>query len=138
GAAQPQQAVERRADERAVPTPAAGRPYGADDTVELWQLALEHAHAPSDLALTQQNLPQLRLAHGETNRCAAGAYEIVPADGAAEVSLFATGSEVSIAVEAHKLLRERGVSARVVSVPCFELLRARPAAERRAIVGAAK
>src|SRR5262249_51098421 len=74
----------------------------------------------------------------ETNRCAAGAYEIVPADGAAEVSLFATGSEVSIAVEAHKLLRERGVSARVVSVPCFELLRARPAAERRRVVGAAQ
>src|SRR5262249_7470623 len=57
---------------------------------------------------------------------------------AAEVWLSATGSGVPMAVEAHKLLRERGVSARVVSVPCFELLRARPAAERRAIVGTAK
>src|SRR5262249_34328 len=49
-----------------------------------------------------------------------------------------TGSEVSIAVEARKLLRERGVSARVVSVPCFELLRERPAAERLQILGRAK
>jgi len=132
------QPVEHLAALRAIPNLHVFRPCDAVETVECWQLALEHAHAPSVLALTRQNLPQLRLAHDETNRCAAGAYEIVPADGAAEVSLFATGSEVSIAVEAHKLLRERGVSARVVSVPCFELLRARPAAERRAIVGAAK
>ena len=71
------------------------------------------------------------------NRCAAGAYEIVPADKAAQVSLFASGSEVSIAVEARKFLRERGVSARVVSVPCFELFRALPAAERQTVIGTA-
>ena len=132
------QPVEHLAALRAIPNLHVFRPCDAVETVECWQLALEHAHAPSVLALTRQNLPQLRLAHDETNRCAAGAYEIVPAEGAAEVSLFATGSEVSIAVEAHKLLRERGVSARVVSVPCFELLHARPADERRAIVGTAK
>jgi len=132
------QPVEHLAALRAIPNLHVFRPCDAVETVECWQLALENAQAPSVLALTRQNLPQLRLAHDETNRCAAGAYELVPAEGAAEVSLFATGSEVSIAVEAHKLLRERGVSARVVSVPCFELLRARPAAERRAIVGTAK
>ena len=90
------------------------------------------------LALTRQNLPQLRLGHEETNRCAAGAYEIVPAEKTADVSLFATGSEVSIAVEARKFLRERGVFARVVSVPCFELFRALPAPERQTIIGTAK
>jgi transketolase len=89
------------------------------------------------LALTRQNLPQLRLTLDAANRCAAGAYELVPADGKAAVSLFATGSEVSIAVAARKLLAERGVAARVVSVPCFELFRARPEAERRAVIGAA-
>ena len=132
------QPVEHLAALRAIPNLHVFRPCDAVETVECWQLALEHAQAPSVLALTRQNLPQLRLAHDETNRCAAGAYEIVPADGAAEVSLFATGSEVSIAVEAHKLLRERSVAARVVSVPCFELLSTRPAAERRAIIGTAK
>jgi transketolase len=89
------------------------------------------------LVLTRQNLPQLRLGHDEANRCAAGAYEIVPAEKRAQVSLFASGSEVSIAVEARKFLRERGVAARVVSVPCFELFLALPAAERDEVIGTA-
>ena len=132
------QPVEHLAALRAIPNLYVFRPCDAVETVECWQLALENPHAPSVLALTRQNLPQLRLGYDETNRCAAGAYEIVPAENAAEVSLFATGSEVSVAVAACKLLRERGVAARVVSVPCFELLRERPAAERRKIVGTAK
>jgi transketolase len=132
------QPVEHLAALRAIPNLYVFRPCDGVETVECWQLALENSHAPSILALTRQNLPQLRLGFEEANRCAAGAYELVPAERAAEVSLFATGSEVSIAVEARKLLRERGVSARVVSVPCFELLRALPAAERRNIVGTAK
>jgi transketolase len=132
------QPVEHLAALRAIPNLYVFRPCDAVETVECWQLALENPRAPSVLALTRQNLPQLRLGYDETNRCAAGAYELVPAENAAEVSLFATGSEVSVAVAACKLLRERGVSARVVSVPCFELLRERPAAERRKIVGTAK
>jgi transketolase len=132
------QPVEHLAALRAIPNLYVFRPCDAVETLECWQFALENAQAPSVLALTRQNLPQLRLGYDETNRSAAGAYELVPAEGAAEVSLFATGSEVSIAVAACKLLRERGISARVVSVPCFELLRERPAAERRKIVGTAK
>ena len=132
------QPVEHLAALRAIPNLYVFRPCDAVETLECWQLALENAQAPSVLALTRQNLPQLRIGYDETNRSAAGAYELVPAENAAEVSLFATGSEVSIAVAACKLLRERGISARVVSVPCFELLRERPAAERRKIVGTAK
>ena len=132
------QPVEHLAALRAIPNLCVFRPCDAVETIECWQLALENPRAPSVLALTRQNLPQLRLGYDETNRCAAGAYELVPAENAAEVSLFATGSEVSVAVAACKLLREHGVSARVVSVPCFELLRERPAAERRKIVGTAK
>jgi len=132
------QPVEHLAALRAIPNLYVFRPCDAVETIECWQLALENPRAPSVLALTRQNLPQLRLGYDETNRCAAGAYELVPAENAAEVSLFATGSEVSVAVAACKLLRERGVSARVVSVPCFELLRERHAAERRKIVGTAK
>ena len=132
------QPVEHLAALRAIPNLHVFRPCDAVETVECWQLALENSKGPSILALTRQNLPQLRLAHDEANRCAAGAYELVAADAAAEVSLFATGSEVAIAVAACKLLRERGVLARVVSVPCFELFRARPAAERQAVIGSAK
>jgi transketolase len=93
----------------------------------------------SVLALTRQNLPQLRLGFDEHNRCAAGGYELIASDDdAAAVSLFATGSEVAIAAEARKLLAARKISARVVSVPCFELLLALPDAKRAAIVGKAK
>jgi transketolase len=106
------------------------------ETVECWQLALAAKQTPSVLALTRQNLPQLRLGRSETNRCAAGAYEIVPADGGvAMISIFASGSEVAIAVEARKLLREQAVNARVVSVPCFELFLASPAETQRAVIG---
>src|SRR5262249_299470 len=131
------QPVEHLAALRAIPNLQVFRPCDAVETVECWQLALENSAAPSILALTRQNLPQLRRGFDAANRCAAGGYEILPAPAKAEVSLFATGSEVSIAVEAQKILDERGVAARVVSVPCFELLRALPAAKRRDVIGAA-
>jgi transketolase len=136
------QPVEHLAALRAIPNLNVFRPCDAVETVECWQLALEARETPSVLALTRQNLPQLRRTLDERNRCVAGAYEISPADGKAQekvqVSLFATGSEVSIAVDAQKLLAARGVSARVVSVPCLGLLLAAPEETRRAVIGDAK
>jgi transketolase len=129
------QPVEHLAALRAIPNLLVFRPCDAIETIECWQLALERRDGPSVLALTRQNLPQLRLGHAENNRCAQGAYEIVPADGVATVSLFATGSEVSIAIEARKFLRERHIPARVVSVPCFELFLSAPEEVRNAIIG---
>ena len=132
------QPVEHLAALRAIPNLNVFRPCDPVETAECWQLALEASKTPSVLALTRQNLPQLRQGFDEANRCAAGAYEIVPADdGKAQVSLFATGSEVAIAVAARTLLAARGVSARVVSVPCFELFFALPEADRKAVIGAA-
>jgi transketolase len=132
------QPVEHLAALRAIPNLLVFRPCDAVETTECWQLALEAKNRPSVLALTRQNLPQLSQNFLDSNRCAAGAYEIAAADGKADVSLFATGSEVSIAVEAKKLLAVRGVSARVVSVPCFELLLEAKDSERRAVIGDAK
>jgi len=132
------QPVEHLAALRAIPNILVFRPADAVETVECWQLALEAKDRPSILALTRQNLPQLSKNFLDKNRCAAGAYEISPANGKAQVSLFATGSEVAIAVDAQKLLAAKGVAARVVSVPCFELLAAQPAPTRRAIIGDAK
>jgi transketolase len=132
------QPVEHLAALRAIPNLNVFRPADAVETVECWQLALEARETPSVLALTRQNVPQLRRTRDERNRCVAGAYEISPAQSEAEVSIFATGSEVSVAVEAQKLLAARGVAARVVSVPCFELLFAAPEDTRRTIVGQAK
>jgi transketolase len=133
------QPVEHLAALRAIPNLLVFRPCDAVETAECWQLALEAKNRPSVLALTRQNLPQLSQNFLDSNRCAAGAYEIAAAQeneqGKAQVSLFATGSEVAIAVEAKKLLAARGVSARVVSVPCFELLLEAPEAARRAVIG---
>jgi len=136
------QPVEQLAALRAIPNLLVFRPCDAVETAECWQLALEAKNRPSVLALTRQNLPQLSQNFLDRNRCATGAYEIAAADGKAQgkadVSIFATGSEVAIAVEGKKLLAARGVSARVVSVPCFELLAEAPETARRAVIGDAK
>jgi transketolase len=136
------QPVEHLAALRAIPNLKVFRPCDAVETVECWQLALENRNGPSVLALTRQNVPQLRQGFAETNRCALGGYELIaappPCPPPGDVSLFASGSEVAIAVAAQKLLAERDVSARVVSVPCFELLFAAPEAERAAVIGKAK
>jgi transketolase len=133
------QPVEHLAALRAIPILKVFRPCDVVETVECWQLALESKAGPSVLALTRQNLPQLRQGFDEHNRCAAGAYELIAADDdSAVVSLFATGSEVAIAAEARKLLAARKISARVVSVPCFELFLAAPASKRAAVVGQAR
>src|SRR5579871_5348550 len=130
------QPVEHLAALRAIPHLKVFRPCDAVETIECWQLALETTDGPSVLALTRQSVPQLRRDFVAGNRCARGAYELIgAAGGAAAVSLFASGSEVAIAVAAHKLLAARAVAARVVSVPCFELFLAAPAAERAAVVG---
>jgi transketolase len=130
------QPVEHLAALRAIPGLKVFRPCDAVETIECWQLALESKEAPSVLALTRQNVPQLRQGFDEHNRCALGAYELIAADDdGAPVSLFATGSEVAIAVMAKKLLAERRISARVVSVPCFELLLAAPEDKRATVIG---
>ncbi|MGI8526496.1 MAG: transketolase [Pseudolabrys sp.] len=132
------QPVEHLAALRAIPNLLVFRPCDAVETVECWQLALDANDRPSVLALTRQNLPQLSTDFAGKNRCTAGGYEIAAANGKADVSIFATGSEVEIAVNAKKLLDAKGVAARVVSVPCFELLFEAPEAARRAVIGDAK
>jgi len=131
------QPVEHLAALRAIPNLLVFRPADAVETAECWELALKAKDRPSVLALTRQNLPQLRDRFDEENVCAQGAYEIAGPDGAAQVSIFATGSEVSIAVDAAKLLAAKGIAARVVSVPSFELFAEQPEDVRRAVVGTA-
>src|SRR5205807_6822511 len=87
------QPVEHLAALRAIPNLLVFRPCDTVETVECWELALRSATSPSVLVLCRQNLPQLRTAFTAENRCAAGAYELLPAEGGrAKVSPFATGS----------------------------------------------
>ncbi|KRQ00073.1 transketolase [Bradyrhizobium sp. DASA03076] len=129
------QPVEHLSALRAIPNMRVFRPCDAMEVAECWELALNRVDGPTVLALTRQNLPQLRTTAPNDNPCAAGAYELVPAQGEAKVSLFASGSEVEIAVAAQKQLAERGIASRVVSVPSLELLLAQPEAKRAAIIG---
>jgi transketolase len=131
------QPVEHLASLRAIPNLNVFRPCDSIETTECWQLAIEAAHRPSVLALTRQNLPQLRRGAEETNRCATGDYEIAAAEGQAQVSLFASGSEVAIAMAARQLLAARGVPARVVSVPCLDLFVSQAAEAQRSVIGEA-
>ena len=131
------QPVEHLAALRAIPNHYVFRPADAVETAESWQVALNSTKTPSTLALTRQNLPAVRLEHEEDNMCARGAYELASASDEAEVSIFATGSEVEIALAARKLLEDSGRPARVVSVPCFELFHEQDEDYRAAIIGTA-
>jgi transketolase len=113
------------------------RPADAVETAECWQLALENTTGPTVLALSRQNLTPVRTVAHADNLCSHGGYELVAAQGAAKVSLYASGSEVEIAVAAQKQLAGRGIATRVVSVPSLELLLAQPADRRKAIIGEA-
>ena len=132
------QPIEHLASLRAMPNLNVFRPADVVETAECWELALKETCTPSILALTRQNLPQLRLGAQSENKSARGAYELMAAHGDAQVSIFATGSEVEIAVAAHKALTEKGVKARVVSVPSFEMFARQDDAYRAAIIGNAK
>ncbi|MEA2885040.1 MAG: transketolase [Bradyrhizobium sp.] len=132
------QPVEHLAALRAIPNMRVFRPCDAMEVAECWELALNRIDGPTVLALTRQNVPQLRTAARNDNPCSAGAYELVAAEGEAKVSLFASGSEVEIAVTAQKQLAEKGIAARVVSVPSLELLLAQDEAKKNAIIGNAQ
>jgi transketolase len=132
------QPVEHLAALRAIPNLRTFRPCDAIETAECWQAALERTDGPTVLALTRQNLVQARLKHSAENLCAKGAYELLPAEGGkAQVTIFASGSEVEIAVNARRLLMDKNVHARVVSVPSMELFLAQDEATRKAVIGTA-
>jgi len=131
------QPVEHLAALRCMPNVNVFRPADAVEAAECWELALKSATTPSVLALTRQNLPQIRSGKEPGNLSALGAYELVPAEGTARVSLFASGSEIEIAVAARTLLAARGIAARIVSVPSFELFAQQDDAYRAKVIGTA-
>jgi len=129
------QPVEHLAALRAIPGFAVFRPADANETRTCWRAALEW-HGPAALALTRQNVPTLdRTVLGAAELALRGGYVLADADGGApEVILMATGSEVSLALEAREQLASEGVRARVVSMPCFELFDAQDDAYRESVL----
>jgi transketolase len=132
------QPVEQLAALRAIPHLLVLRPCDAMETAECWEIALKSADRPCVLALTRQKLKALRSSFDAKNSSARGAYEIAAAARKPKAVIFASGSEVEIAVGAKELLDRSGIHARVVSVPSMELFFEQPQAYRRAILGEEK
>ncbi|HEV7276429.1 MAG TPA: transketolase [Devosiaceae bacterium] len=128
------QPVEHLTALRAIPNLQVLRPADAVETLECWQVALESTNIPSILALSRQGLPALRTENSSENLCARGAY-VIAGEPDADAVIFASGSEVIIAIESLALLAERGISGKVVSVPSMELFVKQPEKYRESVIG---
>jgi transketolase len=129
------QPVEHLAISRATPNTMVFRPCDTVETAEAWELALTSKSTPSVLSLTRQGLPTLRTEHKVNNLSAKGAYVLANAEADFQVVLLATGSEVSVAMDARAKLEAEGIGTRVVSMPCWELFEAQDETYRRKVLG---
>ncbi len=129
------QPIEHLASLRAIPDLTVLRPADTVETLEAWDIAIRNRAVPSLLALSRQDVPQLRLEAGSENLTARGAYVIRQFGEGRDVTLIATGTEVAIAIDAAAALHEGGLSVAVVSMPSWELFDAQPEAYRKATLG---
>jgi transketolase len=129
------QPVEHLAALRAIPDLHVFRPADPIETAECWEIALSEMRTPSIIALSRQTLPTVRTTHTDENLSRKGAYELAPAAGKAQVTFFATGSEVEIALAAREILAQDKIGARVVSMPCWELFEAQSETYRESTLG---
>jgi transketolase len=131
------QPVEQLASLRAMPNMMILRPSDATETVEAWRIALQHENGPVGLVLTRQKVPVLdRTVLSPASGLARGAYVLIdPPNGLfPELILIASGSEVSLALEAHARLTREAIRCRVVSMPCWELFDAQPRSYRDTVL----
>jgi len=130
------QPVEHLASYRAMPNILTFRPCDVVETAEAYEMALTSEHTPSIMVLSRQNLPTLRKSAKE-NLTSKGAYVISDCESKRDITLIATGSEVMLAVEAQEKLKQKGINAAVVSMPCMELFEKQTADYQRKILGSA-
>jgi transketolase len=129
------QPVEHLASLRAMPNLNLFRPADAVETAECWKLALDSRKTPSVMALSRQKVPAVRTTPIGENLSARGAYQLAAAGLPAQVTIFASGSEVSIALAARELLEAEGIGARVISTPCWELFEQQPTDYQETLIG---
>jgi transketolase len=128
------QPVEQLAALRAIPNLLVMRPADGVETAECWDLALNNDRRPSLIAFSRQDVPTLRDYHTSENLSAKGGYELA-GDPNAKVTFLATGTEVSLAMEARAKLAAEGIGARVVSMPCWDLFEEQPEDYRKKLLG---
>jgi transketolase len=125
------QPIEQLMGLRAVPNLVSIRPADATETVEAWKVAMERRHGPTALVLSRQNLPVLdRRTLAPASGVQRGAYILWEASPSPQAIIIGTGSETHIALEAARLLQEKGIAARAVSMPSWELFDVQPAEYR--------
>ncbi|TBN41165.1 transketolase [Paracoccus subflavus] len=129
------QPIEHLASLRAIPNLTVLRPADTVETLEAWDIAIRNRHVPSLLALSRQDVPQLRLEAGDENLTARGAYVIRQFGEGRDVTLIATGTEVALAVQAAEALHGDGLNVAVVSMPSWELFEAQSDDYRQATLG---
>jgi transketolase len=132
------QPVEHLAALRAIPNVLVLRPADVIETAECWQIALEHTTGPSILVLTRQNLPLVRKEGSADNLCKRGAYILAEASQQPAASLWATGSEIEIALKARETLEAAGIPARVISAPSLELFARQDEKYQASLIGQSK
>jgi len=130
------QPVEQLAIMRATPNTNLFRPADTVETAEAWELALTSKSTPHVMALTRQNLPTVRTQHKTKNLSAQGGYVLADAENKRRAILIATGSEVSVAMDAKAILEAEGIGTRVVSMPCMELFAQQDEAYRKRVLPA--
>lgn len=129
------QPIEQLASLRAMPNLLVLRPGDANEVTEAWKIIAKQQHTPAVLALTRQNLPTIdRTKYAAATGTAKGAYVLADSPGKLDVILLATGSELSLCVEAYERLKAEGVKARVVSMPCWEIFDQQEAAYKESVL----
>ena len=129
------QPIEQLAGLRSIPNLNVFRPADSVETAEAWQISLQSNNTPSAIALTRQSLPTIREKHVNKNLTTFGAYEIQKSLNKPRVSIFASGSEVEIALEVSNLLEKNKIKSRVVSVPCLDMFEEQTSAYKKKIIG---
>jgi transketolase len=129
------QPIEHLASLHAIPGVVVIRPADANETIQAWKAAIEHKVSPVALALTRQKVPVLdRTKYSPAENLSKGAYVLIDSEGKPEVIIMASGSEVSLAVEAFNVLQNEGIKTRVVSFPSWELFEAQSKEYRESIL----
>ena len=115
------QPIEQLEGLRAIPNLNVFRPADINETLECWEIALKNKNTPSTIALSRQKLPYINPNLSKENKCALGAYEVKITSHDNKITLVASGSEVELALETQKQLKENKIDSKVVSMPCQEL-----------------
>lgn len=130
------QPIEHLASFRAMPNLLVFRPADQVETAECWKAALSAKNTPSMMVLSRQSVPSVRTTG--VDMAQKGAYLISPSSGIAMISVFASGTEVSLAIAAQKVLQAKGISTRVISTPCWELFDQQPKTYQEEVLGSAR